>query len=55
MKDQTSISREQASTLLSELKSLYGAMPSEMRQAIKQLIGSIYSPEDTGHQMGQSA
>jgi len=40
MHEQTSVSREQASTLLSELKTLYSAMPMEVREVVKSYIAT---------------
>ncbi|HEX8926425.1 MAG TPA: hypothetical protein VF786_11560 [Terriglobales bacterium] len=55
MYEQTSIRREEASTLLSELKSLYSAMPAEFRDVVRLLIASGYSEDNDSRAMGHVA
>ncbi len=55
MQEQTCVSREKASTLLSELKSLYSSMPAEFRDIVRLLITSGYAEGDDSRAMGHVA
>ena len=55
MPKETNVSSEEASTLLSDLKSLYRTMPSDIREAVKLCLASACAAKTPTRSLRQSA